>query len=76
MIHDMDIPYGSVENWEQHERDNQRYLFSRNALSRVYQLMSKDGMSLNDLGHFQHLLSECGVDQRDIEHFLAKKEAA
>jgi hypothetical protein len=76
MIYDEEEPYGGPENYDQQMRESERYFFSKTALSRVYQLMSEKGMNLNDLGHFQHLLSECRVDQRDIEHFLAKKEAA
>jgi hypothetical protein len=76
MIHDMDIPYGSPENWEQHEREHERYLFSLNALARFYQLISEKGLHLNDLGHFAHLLSECDVDEKDVQHLLTKKEAA
>jgi hypothetical protein len=76
MIYDMDIPYGGPENCEQHEREHERYLFSLHALARVHELMSAKGMNLNDLGHFQHLRYECGISDKQFEHFLTKKEAA
>jgi hypothetical protein len=39
-------------------------------------LQAKRGLNLNDLGHFQHLRYECGISDRQFEHFLTKKEAA
>jgi hypothetical protein len=76
MIYDMDYPYGGPENWEQHERENERLLSSLDALERFYQLIAEKGMSLNDLGHFQRLRYECGIDDKQFERHLAKKEAA
>jgi hypothetical protein len=76
MIYDPEEPYGGPENYDQQMRESERYYFSKTAIARFYQLILEKGLHLNDLGHFQHLLSECRVDQRDIEHFLAKKEAA
>jgi hypothetical protein len=97
MIYDDEEPYGGPDNYDQHMRENERFIFSRNALARMHQmarvmavietnptlshmvhrgLQVNLGMGLNDLGHFQHLLSECNVDEKDIQHFLAKKEAA
>jgi hypothetical protein len=76
MIYDAEEPYGGPENQEQHEREHEMFLFSRNALARVYELMSEKGMNLNDLGHFQHLRRQCCISEKDMNHFLTKKEAA
>jgi hypothetical protein len=76
MIYDDEEPYGGPDNYDQHMRENERYLFSLHALARVHELMSAKGMNLNDLGHFQHLRYECGISDKQFEHFLTKKEAA
>jgi hypothetical protein len=76
MIHDMDIPYGGPENWEQHELENERYLVSLNALARFHQLISEKGMHINDLLLLQHMRYECGINAKQLDHFLLKKEAA
>jgi hypothetical protein len=76
MIYDAEEPYGGPENYDQHMRENERLFESLNALARVHQLMSEKGMNLNDLGHFQRLRYECGIDEKQFEHFLTKKEVA
>jgi hypothetical protein len=75
MIYDPEEPYGGPENYDQHMRENERHLSSLDALERVYHLMSVKGMSLNDLCHFQHLRSECGIDEKKFEQHLTRQEA-
>jgi hypothetical protein len=76
MIYDAEEPYGGPENYDEQMRENERLFFALNALARFHQLIEEKGMNLNDLGHFQRLRYECGIDEKQFERHLTRKEVA